>query len=119
MTDQTHKNRKWAIVFGAGFLLFYLFLDFFWDKMWVLSFFPLLFFVIGFLVFVIKAFMKKERHVVLIFTTFIVIIAGIEIAKSETFKSPIILNAALKDDLSVIYLRLRENRTFEVVEGKY
>lgn len=92
----------------------YLFLDFFWDKMWLWSFFALLFFAIGFLVFAIKGIVKKEKCVSHVIAAVVLIIVGAKVVKSETFKSPVVLAATLNDDLSFIDLRLRENKTFEV-----
>ena len=114
MTYQTNNNRKRAIACGVGFLIFYLLLDFFWDNMWVLSFLSLLIFGMAFLVFAIIGLIMKDKYLWPIIASVALTISGVEVAKSETIKSPVILNAALEDDLSVIYLRLRENKTFEV-----
>ena len=114
MTCQTNKNRKWTIAFGVGFLIFYLFLDFLWDKLWVMSIFLLLLLGLTFLVFAIIGLIRKEKYVLSIIAVVALTISGVEVAKSEIFKSPVILNASLKDDLNIIYLRFRENKTFEV-----
>jgi hypothetical protein len=114
MTNHTNKYRTWAIAWGAAFLIFYLFLDSFFDKIWVLSFILLLLFGLVFIIVAVKGLMKKVRFMPIVIAGVILTIAAVEIAKSETFKSPIILKAALKDDLSVIYLVLRKDKTFEV-----
>jgi len=69
-----------------------------------------LFFIIIF----IAALFKKDKKVIPVLIVVVLAICVTEILKSETFKSPKLLEATLHDDLSVINLRLRKNNTFEV-----
>lgn len=69
-----------------------------------------LFFIIIF----IAALFKKDKKVIPVLIVVVLVICVTEILKSETFKSPKLLEATLHDDLSVINLTLRKNNTFEV-----
>lgn len=62
----------------------------------------------------ILALFKKDNKVIPVLLAVVAIIGVIELLKSETFKSPKVLDATLHDDRSVINLTLRKNNTFEV-----
>jgi hypothetical protein len=67
-----------------------------------------------FIVIFVVGLVKKDRKVIPILIAVVVVISATEILKSETFKSPKVLQATLHDDRSVINLTLRKNSTFEV-----
>ena len=109
-----NKFPKKAIIFGLLFLLTYLFQDFLWEKMWILSFFLMALFALIFIIIFVDGFLKKDKRIILIFIGVLFVISITELFKSEIFKSEIVLQATLHDDLSGINLTLRKNNTFEV-----
>ncbi len=114
MTAFKSKFQKWTIILGTLYLLTYLFQDFFYDRIWVLSFFLMLVFAIAFIVVSIVGIIKMDKSVIPILSIIMATVAVTEILKSETFKSDKILYATLHDDRSAINLTLRKNKTFEV-----
>ena len=116
MTAFKNKFQKWTIILGTLFLLTYLFQDFFYERIWVLSFLLMLVFAIAFVVVFIVGLIKKDKSVIPILIIIMATVAVIEISKSETFNSDKILYATLHDDHSAINLTLRKNKTFEVNE---
>jgi hypothetical protein len=121
--------QKWTLILGTLFLLTYLFQDFLFERMWLLSFILMLLFSVTFIVVFIIGLIKKRKRVIPILIAIISTVAVTEVLKSEAFKSHKILYATLDDDRSAINLTLRENKTFEVnvvtmfseqnFEGKY
>ena len=114
MTAFKSGFQKWTIILGTLFLLTYLFQDFLYELMWVLSFLLMLLFAVAFIFVLITGLVKKDKHVIPIFIVVIGTVAVTETLKSETFKSDKILYATLHDDRSAINLTLRKNKTFEV-----
>ena len=114
MTAFKSKFQKWTIVLGTLFLLTYLFQDFLYERMWVISFLLMLLFAIAFVVVFIVGLIKKDKSVIPILIVIMATVAVTETLKSETFKSDKILYATLHDDRSAINLTLRKNKTFEV-----
>ena len=114
MTVFKSKFQKWTAIFGLLFLLSYLFQDFLWEKFWVWSFLLMILLGIVFIVIFVVGLFKKDKKVRPILLVVVVVICAAEILKSETFKSPKVLQAILHDDRSAINLTLRKNSTFEV-----
>ena len=80
--------------------------------MW--SFLLMILLGVVFIVIFVVALFKKDKKVIPILLVVVVVICATEILKSETFKSPKVLQATLHDDRSAINLTLRKNNTFEV-----
>ena len=114
MTAFKNKFQNWTIIVGILFLLTYLFQDFFYERIWVLSFLLMLVFAIAFIVVFIVGLIKRDKSVIPILIIIMATVGVTEILKSETFKSDKILYATLHDDRSAINLTLRKNKTFEV-----
>jgi hypothetical protein len=75
---------------------------------------PLFGFGVAFLIFAFKRMKKRDQATYFSIAIVILSVVAGEIEKSETFKSPIVLKASLRDDLFSIHLWLRRNKTFEV-----
>jgi hypothetical protein len=114
MTIFKSKFQKWTVIFGLLFLLSYLLQDLLWEKLWVWSFLLMILLAVIFIVIFVVGLIKKDRKVIPILIAAVVVICTTELLKSETFKSPKLLQATLHDDRSVINLTLRKNKTFEV-----
>ena len=114
MTILSSKYQKWTAVLGLLFLITYFFEDFLYNKFWVSYVIPFLIFAGSFLIVFFIGLWKRDRGVIKVLISVLVIIGVTELFKSEIFKSKILLTADLKDDLSNINLILRKNHTFEI-----
>ena len=114
MKTSKSKYQKWAAIFGLFFLLSYLFQDQLWEKMWIWWFLLIILLALIFILIFVTGLIKKDKKVIPILFVVLIVIAVIEILKSETFKSEKVLHATLHDDRSAINLTLRRNNTFEV-----
>ena len=115
MNKKEQKYFYLTLMTGVLFLASYFLTDFLYEKLWFFYLVPLFVFGLGFLVTFILTITKKVKQGivtgVLIIGVYIVFI----MLNSEIFKSKIILEASLIDDISAIHLTLRENNQFEIV----
>lgn len=109
-------NRKIiSIIISSLFLLGIVFRDNLYYKFWIISYLILLTISIG-LILVIFLNIKKDRKSLIISSLSLCIgLLVVLISETELFKSKIIFEAVLVDDLSSLTLRLRENNDFELI----
>ena len=102
------------IVLGILFLVSFYFQDFLLEQLWIFYLFPLFIFGGGFVGLFIVEVNNKNKVGVLCGCLMLLPIMTVLLINSEVFKSKKVLEATLTDDLSAIYLTLRENQQFEV-----
>jgi len=90
-----------------------------YDLYSILGFILLVLLGVIILIVVVQSLLKRNRNAVILGLSIIGIVTINEIARSEIFKSKMILEAILIDDLSSIHLILRENKRFEVRSTYY
>ena len=108
------KNQKWTLALTLLFLITYLFQDSLYNKLWLFPYCLMLLSGLILIIIFIRNVVKKDWSFIPLLGLTILIVTLAEIQKSEIFKSVKILEATLKDDLSLTYLTLRKNNTFEV-----
>jgi hypothetical protein len=114
MTVFKSKYQMWALIVGLPLLTLYIFPNFFYKKLWVLSAPLFLILAITFSAILVLGLVKRDRHIKTILIFSILAITVTEILKTEIFKSKIILKATLSDELSLIQLTLRKDHSFEM-----
>jgi len=98
-------------IFGALFSLAYFFRDYLYEKLCIFFLIPYLILGVSLICLFILTIVNKNKAGIVLGS---LILSSILLIQSELFKSKIILQATLTDDLSAIHLTLRENQQFEL-----
>ena len=108
------KLSIYVMIVGLVLSIGIIFFDFFFSQFWI---FALLFdavLVIGFIILLLIGFYRDNYFSLKTGLVFLMIIGANFLLKSEFFKSQIVLEARLDDDLSGLSLLLRKNGDFEM-----
>jgi hypothetical protein len=116
---KTNKEFRYLFISGLLFLTGYFFYYVLYDLYSILGFALLVLLGAIILIVTVQSLLKRNRNALILGLSLIGIVTITEIAKSELFKSKMILKAILIDDLSSINLILRENKKFEVRSTYY
>jgi hypothetical protein len=117
MTVFKSKYQRRAFISGLFFLTGYLFQDFLFNKLWILSIPILILSGILFLTIIISGLIKRDIHVLPVLIILIGIITLVELLRSDLFKSEKIIEATLSDDLSNIHMILRKDSSFQMISS--
>lgn len=97
-----------TVISGTTLLSLYLFFDYLFSTFWILITILFSISAIVFVFFFVKTIIGKNRKGIILTN---------EICQSELFKSKILLEASLIDDLAGIHLTLRKGNKFDVVSS--
>jgi len=114
MINNNRTHFLFTLLSGIFLIVSYYLQDFLFSKIWIFYLFPLFIFGLGFIGLYVLAFIRKRIKTIILGGFLLLIFGLLLIYNSEIFKSKVILQATLEDDLSSINLILRENNHFEV-----